>query len=235
MSENKKSQRKVRRAKQKRQEQLKTIKTIVIVGIILLVAFVVPNLVPREVAIPDSFLDYSMAEGTTIGSADAPVLVEEYSDFQCPFCLRWFDEVEPALLNTYVNAGVVRFEYHTAGEFLGPESRIAAEGAFCANDQGKFWQMKETIFFNQPQGENTGFYSNATLSNMADGIGLDVVTFDACMESNKYEQQIIDDYEIFASLGLSGTPSILVNGVPLSDPSIQSISAAVEAALSTGQ
>jgi len=234
MSENKKSNRLSRKAKQRRTAQLKTVKSIVIIGIVILIAFVVPNLIPREVIIPETFMDYSLADGMSIGSPDAPVLVQEYSDFQCPFCQRWFLEVEPQLLDTYVAEGLVRFEYHTAGEFLGTESRVAGEGAFCANDQGKFWEMKETIFANQPQGENTGLYTNENLSKMAEGIGLDVLAFDSCMESDKYEEEVINDYQIFSSLGLSGTPSILVNGIALENPSIQSIANAVEAALAAG-
>jgi protein-disulfide isomerase len=230
----KKSNRQGRRAKQKRQEQLRAIKYIVVVGLILLIIFVAPNLVPETIVIPDTFHDYSMANGMTIGEEDAPILVEEYSDFQCLHCKTWFLEIEPLLLDSYVKSGVVRFEYHTAGDFLGTESRESGEAAYCANDQGLFWEMKETIFTNQPQGSNTGMYTADNLSTMAEGVGLDVAEFDACMSNNKYEDKVLSDRETFIKLGLSGTPSILVNGVVVENPTIQSIGAAIEAALAIG-
>jgi protein-disulfide isomerase len=88
---------------------------------------------------------------------DAPVVLVEFSDFQCPYCKKFTDEIEPAIMRDFVSTGKVLFKY-VPYSFLddnspGRESKNAAEAAYCAGDQGKFWEYHDMLFTNQG-GEN---------------------------------------------------------------------------------
>ncbi|MCL4353667.1 DsbA family protein [Patescibacteria group bacterium] len=96
-----------------------------------------------------------------MGNKNAPVTVVEFADFQCPFCERWFKDVEPQLIKDYVNTGKIKFAYRNYA-FLGQDSITAAEGAYCANEQGKFWAYHD-FMFNHQQQENSGWASKANL------------------------------------------------------------------------
>ncbi len=96
-----------------------------------------------------------------LGDPNAPVAVVEFADFQCPFCERFFSTTESDLIKNYVNTGKIRFIFRNFS-FLGPDSTTAAEGAYCANEQGKFWEYHNYLY--QHQGpENSGTFSQANL------------------------------------------------------------------------
>lgn len=168
--------------------------------------------------------------GPMLGNPDAPVTVIEFADFQCPFCGRYFKNVEPQLLDRYVKTGKVKFIYRDFA-FLGEESEWGAEAARCANDQGKFWQYHDYLF-NHQSGENSGAFAKENLKQFARALGLVSVSFDACLDSEKYLKAVQNDTDAGRSFGVGGTPTTFVNGqavsgaVPFSD-----IAAVVEAAL----
>lgn len=148
----------------------------------------------------------------SMGSADAPITITEFSDFQCPYCRRFWEDTEELLIETYVKTGQVRFVYRSFGVFIGPESGQAAEAAYCAGDQGKFWDMHDIIFTNQT-GENVGAYTNKRLSAFAESIGLDMSAYDSCMNSNKYADRVDQDGEDGFAAGLQATPSFVITYV----------------------
>ena len=96
-----------------------------------------------------------------MGKSDAPVTVIEFADFQCPFCERFYKDAEKGIIENYVKSGKVKFVFRNYA-FLGPESNIAAEGAYCANEQGKFWEYHNFLFDNQGP-ENSGTFSKENL------------------------------------------------------------------------
>jgi protein-disulfide isomerase len=96
------------------------------------------------------------------------------------------------LIEQFVEPGTVYFVYRSVGDFIGAESKAAAEAAYCAGDQGKFWEMHDTIFANQT-GENVGAFERRRLDAFADSISLDRTAYDDCMDSDKYGDLIEQD------------------------------------------
>lgn len=144
------------------------------------------------------------------GAATAQVVVEEYADFQCPACRRFFESSARQLEEEYVRTGKVKFVFrHYA--FLGQESRWAAEAAECANEQGRFWDYYEKLFTKQG-GENVGVFGKQNLQRFAAELGLDTASFNQCLTSGKYTESVLRDINEGGSKGVRGTPTLFVNG-----------------------
>jgi protein-disulfide isomerase len=162
------------------------------------------------------FLDYSLAEDNGLGDPNAPVRIEEYSDFQCPACAQFHDLTLSQIIETYVATGQVYFVYRNfpildrAGT---SESRDAANAVYCAGEQGQYWEYHDMLFANRI-GEGAGGFTRARLEAMAENIGLDP-TFDECLREKRYEDRIIADTTAAIDAGLNSTPSFLINGQPL--------------------
>lgn len=165
------------------------------------------------------------------GSATAQVVVEEYADFQCPACRRFFEGPARQLEEEYVSTGKIKFVFrHYA--FLGQESRWAAEASECANEQGRFWDYYTKLFTEQG-GENMGGFSKPNLQRFAGELGLDAARFNQCLTSGKYTASVFDDINQAASKGVRGTPTLFVNGQPVDRGSDYAVlRQAIEAALS---
>jgi len=155
---------------------------------------------------------YANPRNNTLGDPNAPVTMIEYGDYQCPFCRRFWETTEPKLIQDYVVTGKVYFVYRSAGGFIGPESGDAAEAAYCAGDQGKFWEYHDVLFANQG-GENVGAFSASKLLNFANALKLEVASFKDCINSGKYAQRVQQDATDMQTDGARATPSFLINGV----------------------
>ncbi len=146
-----------------------------------------------------------------LGDADAPVTIIEYGDFQCPFCGKFFKETEPVLRENYIKTGKVKFIYRDFA-FLGQESLDSANAARCAGEQGKFWQYHDYLYSNQ-NGENRGAFSKNNLKSFAAALSLDKEKFDACLDSDKYLEEIKKETKAGGEAGVQGTPANFINGV----------------------
>lgn len=152
----------------------------------------------------------SADDDTVLGDPNAPVTVIEFGDYQCPFCERFFRDVEPALREKYVKTGKVKFVYRDFA-FLGDESRWAASASECADEQGKFWAYHDLLFERQ-RGENQGTFVKENLKRFASELGLERSQFDGCLDSEKYAQEIDKDLDDAKATGVSGTPTTFING-----------------------
>lgn len=175
----------------------------------------VPTSVPREVVVPTKAVA-ELRDGLNMGDPNAKVKVTEFADFQCPACASYWAQLEPTIIELYVNTGKVYFTYNPFS-FLGQgqewdESSKSAEAAYCANEQFKFWEYRDIIHANH-NGENLGTYTRDTLITYSGKLGLDVEAFTSCLDSEKYTQQVIDDSQFASSVGSTFTPSFLINGV----------------------
>lgn len=149
------------------------------------------------------------------GNKDAKVTVVEFADFRCPFCERFFTDTEPQLLKDYVDTGKVKFVFRNYA-FLGPASTVAANAAECANEQGKFWEMYDYLYKNQPDESDTSMYTVPNLtSGAATAIGLNTDQFSSCLSANKYDKNQAADLAEGQSIGVSGTPTFYINGTQL--------------------
>jgi protein-disulfide isomerase len=173
------------------------------VAILIVVAIIVASSVlngDSDVDIPERTIP---SEGRTLGYPDAPVTMVEYSDFQCPYCARAAATTTPQIEEEYVADGRVKLMHHYMA-FEGPESVLAAEAAECANDQGRFWEYRDTLFENQIQ------YSVEDLRGFAEDVGLDMATFNQCLDSGEHEQLVIDETQEAFDIGINSTPTFII-------------------------
>jgi protein-disulfide isomerase len=147
--------------------------------------------------------------GHVRGVASAPVMIEEWADFQCPACGQFARLTEPQLLSTYVAKGQVDLVFHHFA-FLGQESNWAAEAAECASEQGKFFEYHDKLYASQA-GENRGAFSKDNLKKLGADLGL-ATSFNACVDSGRYAQVVRDDTKVGEGRGVQATPTLFVNG-----------------------
>jgi protein-disulfide isomerase len=218
------SKRQEMRAKRAQQERTKNIVIVVIVAVIAIaiVAFVaVPSITtafkPTETPKPEAeikehpLMNRPQVNINGMGDPNAPVKIIEYSDFQCPYCGQFTIDTEQQLIDAYIATGKVYFEYHSFGVFIGRESGRAAEAAYCAGDQNKFWEMHDILFANQT-GENTGDFTDSRLTAFAKKLGLDMTAFNDCFTKNKYADRVTQDGVAGKQAGVQATPSFTING-----------------------
>lgn len=236
----------IRETRERRQRQQRMFLILGIAGVALLVAafLIYPSIrdantpIGEIVAITPAAAP--MADGLTMGDPNAPVVVEVFEDFQCPACRNFTTDTEPLLVENYVATGKIRYIFRHY-PFLDDraatrESDQAANASMCANEQGKFWEYHQMLYANW-NGENEGSFSNKRLVAFAETLGLEMTAFNACFEDNKYKSQIDDDFALGTQYGVTGTPSVFVNGKILSPgfvPPYDEIANAIEAALVTG-
>jgi len=151
-----------------------------------------------------------LAKGPALGSAQAPVTIIEFSDFQCVYCEKFWRETLPHLEAEYVKPGKVRFVYrHLA--ILGRQSITSAQAADCAADQGKFWEYHDILFASR----GLLALTNDSLKSHAGKIGLDEKAFGRCLDSGKYAEKVREETNMALAIGARATPVFLINGTML--------------------
>lgn len=144
----------------------------------------------------------------TAGDPNAPIRIEEFSDFQCSYCRLFYQNTEEALMQTYVANGTVHFVYRSFGAFNSPESSRAAEAAYCAGDQEKFWEMHDIIFSNQTG--VAGQFGDRRLNAFAEQIGLDTSVFGSCFNGGTYRDRVEQDSKDGVEAGVRATPTFII-------------------------
>ena len=157
----------------------------------------VPAPEPQEVVV-------SMNDDPVKGDLNAPVTIIEFSDFQCPYCGRFFKSTLTEIERDYIKTGKVRYVFRDFPLDFHKQAPKASEAANCAGEQGKYWEMHDKLFANQ----NALMVDK--LKQYAAEIGLDSGTFDACLDSGKYAEEINRDIEDGKKAGVSGTPSFFI-------------------------
>jgi protein-disulfide isomerase len=155
-------------------------------------------------ATPVRRVDVSTDDDPSIGPANAPVTIIEFSDYQCPYCQVWYRQVYQQLLASYPNK--IRFVYRDLPLPMHPEAMPAAEAADCAGDQGAYWKYHDALF-DQKYGLNRAAYEH-----YASDLGLDAKAFATCLDSQRYQNEVQADANDAARIGLTGTPSFVING-----------------------
>lgn len=145
------------------------------------------------------------------GDKNAKVKIVEFADFRCPYCASYYTDTETQIMKEYVDTGKVAY-YFRDYAFLGPASTVAANAAQCANEQGKFWEMHEWLYTNQPSESDTSLYTTEKMTETAGTIGLDTAKFSACLSSNKFDKNVQQDLADGQEVGVSGTPTFYING-----------------------
>jgi protein-disulfide isomerase len=224
MSPERKSKRQERRQQIRQKERRNRLVTIglIVVGAAFVVLVVVwPQLKPVTGIVAIDPGTYFQPNDNAMGDPNAPIKIEEFADFQCPYCNRFHQEVEPLLKQYYIDTGKVQFIYRSMGNFVSDniaraqkttpktESQDAALAAYCAGDQEKFWEMHAHLFANVT-GEDAGAFADRRLKAIAKTAGLDGAAFNRCYDSGKYLDRIQQDYEDAEAAKITGTPGFLV-------------------------
>ncbi len=212
MSKEGMSKRQVRREQRRRAEQrsrLAVIIGIVLVAVAVAAFLILPNFTPVGEIKTAAPVTRPQADGNAAGSPDAPIKIEEFSDFQCPYCDRFTKDTEAQIMDTYVATGKVYFVYRSFGSWIGAESGDSAEAAYCAGDQGKFWEMHDIIFANQT-GENVGNFTPKRLSAFAQTIGLNTGDYQSCFNGGTYKSRVNQDLADGQAAGVKATPSFVM-------------------------
>ncbi|RMF54619.1 DsbA family protein [Candidatus Woesearchaeota archaeon] len=140
------------------------------------------------------------------GDKNAPVTIVEWSDFQCPFCGRFYSQTLGKIYKEYIQTGKVKLVYRDFPLSFHQNAQKAAEAAECADEQGKFWEMHDMLF---EKGVDGGV---PTFKSYAADLGLDSEKFDSCLDSGKMAAEVQKDMRDGAAAGITGTPGFVVNG-----------------------
>jgi len=233
------------RTKKKRQRRMRTI--LAVGGVIVVIVIIIILLTNYTIFIPTgpivqiTPISRPEVNGKAMGDPNAKVKVLVFEDFQCPICKQFTDSVEPQLdSSTYITSGQVYYEFmqypFIDDNSLTKESHQSANASMCALEQGKFWEYHDIIFANQGT-ENGGAFTNKRLVAFAESLGLDLTKFNQCFNANKYSAEIEAEYQEGVSMGVTGTPSIFVNGkevTPGFAPTWDQLKSAIDAALAGG-
>jgi protein-disulfide isomerase len=148
------------------------------------------------------------ASGPSKGPANAPITIVEFSDFECPYCVKAEPTVK-ALLAKYPEK--IKLVYRDFPLPMHARAPKAAEAAHCADDQGKYWEMHEKLFANGQKLEVADLKAHAREIS-----GLDGAKFDRCLDSNEKAPLVEKNKKAGEEAGVSGTPAFFINGRPLS-------------------
>lgn len=152
----------------------------------------------------------AMIKDPSLGKTDAPVQIAVYFDYQCPACKASEDGVLRFIIEDYVDTGKAAITFKNMA-FIGPESKTTAIASLCAEEWGKFLDYHRRLF--EAQGaENSGVFTNAKLKSLAADAGLDAASFAACLDGERYRDQIANEKKEAAEAGIDSSPTYIING-----------------------
>jgi protein-disulfide isomerase len=184
--------------------------------------------IPAVIPTPVSY-DIPTEGFPSLGPADAPITIVEFSDYQCPYCARWHDDTYKALMDAY--PGKIRFVYRNFPLPFHQNALLSAQAALCAGDQNSYWQYHDKLFVEKElMNDQTGAVLGVdAYVKFAGDLSLDTKPFEECLTSEKYKQFVEDDANSAANFppengepAVGGTPTFFINGhrlvgaVPLS-------------------
>lgn len=239
-SKSKRQQVREQRARKARQQRLLVVGGIAVVVALFVGLLVIPTIFRNNAPVGEftriTPISHQNVSGASMGDPDAPVKIEVFEDFKCSACQGYHESIEPLLISNLVDTGKVFYTFRHF-PFLDDglavkDSDNSANAAMCASDQNRFWDYKQLLF------ENLNFVSGEfsinRLKAFADSLGLDTEQFNQCLEDRSFKAEIEADLDLGKQMGVSGTPSVFVNGVIIKPgfvPSFEEISAAVEEAI----
>ena len=146
-----------------------------------------------------------VAGAPALGAASAKVALLEFSDYECPYCIRHFQQTMPRLTEAYIKTGKVRYVFRDFPiDQLHPQSIRAHEAAHCALEQNRFWELHPRLF------GAPGSHTPDRLLGLAREVGLDMDAFGKCVESRRSDEAIRKTSQVAADFGASGTPTFFI-------------------------
>lgn len=164
---------------------------------------------PAQVAKPAAVqrISVSIDDDAIKGAKNAPVTIVEFTDYQCPFSARFFNDTLPQLKKKYIESGKARLVFRDFPLGFHQQAIKVAEAAECAGEQGKYWEYHDRIF------KDPKSLDIKRLKKMAKEIGLDSARFNACLDSGEMAGEVKKDMQDGERYGVRGTPSFFINGI----------------------
>ena len=229
-----------RRQQEARRKRLITIVVVVGVALVLVGAVAYPAIQDATTPVGEFVqitpIPRPQEDGRALGDPNAPVTIEVFKDFKCSACQGYSQVIEPQVINELVEPGTVYYIFRQY-PFLDDNTAVkdsdnSAHASMCAAEQNRFWDYKAILFanYNGVPGE----FSDKRMIAFAESLGLDMGEFEECYDQERYQDEIDQDFAIGAEYGVTGTPSVHVNGENVKPgyvPTFEEIQAAVEAAM----
>ena len=143
-----------------------------------------------------------------MGNSNAPITILEWGDYQCTFCYKFHQNTLSIIQEDFINTGKVKLVFKDF-PLNGPDSFLAAEATYCAEDQEKYWQYHDELYKNWG-GERTGWITRESLDNFAKTVNLDLNEFNKCLDEHKYQSKVNSINEFGKKIRIDATPSFLV-------------------------
>jgi protein-disulfide isomerase len=211
---------------QKEQEARKRTTGLLIGALVFVVAVLLVDFLPRLLN-TSKVVGYANQNGRSVGDPDAPVKVVEFSNFGCSHCRTFALEKEEQFVKDYVETGKVYFTF-SVFQFNEDDTIKAAEAAYCAGEQNKFFEMHKVLFDNSTF---AGAFADNSITSYAKQVGLDMTVFNQCLASGAQLDDVRADTENARNLGVTGTPMFDVNGTIVYSSTLEeTIDAALAAA-----
>lgn len=153
---------------------------------------------------PDEPASVSIAGFPVLGKTDAPLTMVMFTDYQCPFCSRFESQTLPEIKKQYIDTGKLRFVVRDLPLPFHPNAPKAAEATYCAEEQGKYWELRDRLVANGDK------LDAKQLPDHAKAVGLDMDKFTACLDSSRYAEKVKTSAALAGTVGISGTPSFVV-------------------------
>lgn len=192
--------------------------SIVIAGAIIGIAIVSNNNVPEKISSKESITSNSYESEDFIVDIDddavkgldsAPVTIIEFSDYQCPFCARFYSETLSKIDEKYIQTGKVKMVYRDFPLAFHEYAQKSAEAAECSGEQGKFWEYHDLLFENQAEWSQQGI---SKFKEYAELLRLDRNRFDKCLDEGEMAEEVKKDLADGTKAGVEGTPAFFING-----------------------
>jgi protein-disulfide isomerase len=154
-------------------------------------------------------VEVGVDDDSVLGKADAPVTMIEFSDYECPFCERFYLQTLPQIEKEYIDTGKLRFVYRDYPLSFHKNATLAAMAAECAGEQDRYREYHDALFQHQ------NAMDNSSLKKYAADLGLDTASFNQCLDSGTMAEEVQKDFQEGLRLGVRGTPTFFINGLRL--------------------
>lgn len=181
----------------------------------------------EPVAIQDDPASLQTAVGIKMGPDGAPVTLIEFADFQCPACANFSTFVHPLIKERLIDQNIVQLVRYDFPIVSGhPHAFLAARASRCANDQGKFWEYHDVVYADQ-RTWSVGREPSSLFVDYAGRVGIDEAQFEQCLNSDMHAEEVTRNLRLGESLGVNGTPTMMLNGERLNPADYNELEARV--------
>jgi len=182
----------------------------IIVGIIVggYLSFSISDLKPEQTQTLLTIQKLTENGSPILGDPSAAITILEWGDYQCTFCYRFHESSLKTIITDYIDTGKAKLVFKDF-PLNGPDSILAAEASYCAEDQEKYWEYHDELYTNWG-GERTGWITRDSLTQFASTVELDLEQFNTCLDEHLHKQRVMELHQFGQEVGIDATPSFLI-------------------------